>query len=93
MFRVPVDDDGMIDLDDLPPAKKPNPWLALSHFFELISQLFHAFYGFFDALSCYAAASGVWKQQQDEFQMAASRDIETITSGGFDATTGSTGTG
>ncbi len=97
MFDDEFDDD---DLDDAPEfAPKPpvkgsgSKWLVLGSFFELITNIFKAFAQFFDSLTDESLATYRRAQNKDKFVLEASREIEMLINGDYDATTSQARTG
>lgn len=100
MMRFPVNDDGFDDDDEIgvvynpdgtkwvPSApKKSNLWIIVGGFLELIGDLFKCFGKFFDTLTEESLAKYRYEQSQHAFQQQASREIEMLTSGDYDAAT------
>lgn len=103
MDHFPIDDDDD-DFDDSKSAflptgspKKGTKWLVLGAFFELVGELFKAFHGFFESLTEEALAKYRAERYRQAFAEQASREIEMLVSGEFDAPTaessGSVGSG
>jgi hypothetical protein len=93
MERIPVDDDddeiGVV-YNPLSP-KKGSKWLILGAFFELIGDLFKAFHSFFYSLTEESLAKYRAERSRQAFAEQASREIEMLTSGEFDAPTAESG--
>lgn len=88
MDRFPIDDDDD-DLDEAPvisAPKKGNRWLVIGAFFELIGDLFKSFGKFFDTLTDESLAKFRYERNKQDFMIQASREIEMLTSGEYDAT-------
>lgn len=100
MDRFPIDDDDD-DLDDAMglkadplssgSPKKGAKWLVLGAFFELIGDILKAFYSFFDSLTEESLAKYRAERFRQAFAEQASREIEMLTSGMYDATTTESG--
>lgn len=100
MERFPTDDDD--DETDVAYApalspRKGSKWLILGAFFELIGNLFEAFHEFFDSLTEESLAKYRAERARQSFAEQASREIEMLVSGKYDAPTtesgGSVGSG
>lgn len=87
-MRFPDDDDETV-VDTAPPAKpkKASKWIIVAAFFELIGDLLKSFAQFFDALEDESLARFRYERSQQDFQEQASREIEMLTSGEYDAAT------
>lgn len=97
MERFPIDDDDD-DMQSLPnfmgtvsatpplSPKKGTKWLVLGAFFELIGDLFKAFHGFFGSLTEESLAKYRAERARQTFAEQASREIEMLVSGKYDAT-------
>lgn len=90
------------DFDDDAEAYAPTPpgspkkgakWLILGAFFELIGDLFKAFSIFFGSLTEESLAKYRAERNRQAFAEQASREIEMLTSGKYDATTTESGRG
>lgn len=95
MERFPIDDFDDEDMPNFMGMASPNPplspkkgtkWLVLGAFFELIGNLFKAFYGFFDSLTEESLAKYRAERARQSFAEQASREIEMLVSGEYDAT-------
>lgn len=89
MERFPIDDDD--DEVVMPVAlpvspRKGSKWLVLGALFELIGNLFQAFHGFFESLMEESLAKYRAERARQAFAEQASREIEMLTSGKYDAT-------
>jgi hypothetical protein len=100
MDRDPIyddDDDDSMKLPESPLAfgspKHGTKWLVLGAFFELIGDLFKAFHNFFDSLTEESLAKYRAARYRQAFAEQASREIEMLTSGAYDATTTESGRG
>jgi hypothetical protein len=93
--RFPIDDDDDDEPTPLPTGspKKGTKWLVLGAFFELIGDLFKAFHGFFDSLTEESLAKYRAERYRQAFAEQASREIEMLTSGKYDATSTDTSRG
>lgn len=83
-----------VDFDDKPiwqVTKKRPLWLIVGAFFELISNILKAFTGFLDIASDASLQRFTWRNERERFMQQAAREIETLTSGDYDASTFSTG--
>jgi hypothetical protein len=92
MDRDPIyddDDDDSMRLTESPLAsgspKRGTRWLLLGAFFELIGDLFKAFHSFFDSLTEESLAKYRAERYRQTFAEQASREIEMLTSGKYDA--------
>lgn len=93
MERFPIDDDDedmpnfMGTISATPPLspKKGTKWLVLGAFFELIGNLFKAFYSFFDSLTEESLAKYRAERARQAFAEQASREIEMLISGDYNA--------
>jgi len=89
-MRSPFDDDDEDEVPVLatPPGspKKGTKWLILGAFFELIGDLFKAFTNFFDSLTEESLAKYRAERNRQAFAEQASREIEMLVSGKYDAT-------
>lgn len=106
MQRFPIDDDDDFEfdpedggipatkLDTLVTAyKKGSKWVIIGAFFELIGDFFKSFAKFFDVCMDSSLTKFKYERQQQEFQQQASREIEMLISGAYDATTTESGRG
>lgn len=91
-----------VDFEDDEPApfsktKKHPLWLVVGAFFELIGNILRSFSGFMDILQDVALQRFTEQNDRERFIMQASREIEMLTSGEYNATTtesgGSVGSG
>jgi hypothetical protein len=73
--------------------KKGSKWVIIGAFFELIGDLFKSFAKFFDVCMDASLTKFKYERQQQEFQQQASREIEMLTSGAYDATSTESGRG
>ena len=78
------DDDDM-DTPALPAPKKGNKWLVIGAFFELISDILKTFAKFFDTITDESLAKFRYERNKQDFMIQASREIEMLTSGEYDA--------
>lgn len=78
------DDD--MDAPVLTAPKKGNKWLVIGAFSECIADLFKAFAKFFDTLTDESLAKFRYERSKQDFMIQASREIEMLTSGKYDAT-------
>lgn len=93
MERFPIDDDdedmpnfmGMASPTPPLSPKKGTKWLVLGAFFELIGDLFKSFHNFFDSLTEESLAKYRAEHARQAFAEQASREIEMLTSGKYDA--------
>lgn len=98
-FPIDDDDDDEVDVKSPPPLspKKGTKWLILGAFFELIGELFQAFHNFFESLTEESLAKYRADRARQSFAEQASREIEMLVSGKYDATStesgGSVGSG
>lgn len=95
MERFPIDDDDE-DFDDapvLPAPKKGNKWLVIGAFFELVGDLFKSFAKFFETMTDESLAKFRYERHRQDFMEQASREIEMLTSGKYDATSTESGRG
>ena len=90
-------DDDVMDAPVLVAPKKGNKWLVIGAFFELFGDFFKSFAKFFDTLTDESLAKYRYERNKQDFMIQASREIEMLTSGKYDATTaessGSVGSG
>lgn len=89
------DDEDFDDhLDTLVVAyKRGSKWVIIGAFFELLGDFFKMFAKFFDVCMDASLTKFKYERQQQEFQQQASREIEMLTSGKYDATTTESGRG
>jgi hypothetical protein len=88
------DEDFDDHLDTLVVAyKKGSKWVVIGAFFELIGDFFRSFAKFFDTCTDASLTKFKYERQQQEFQQQASREIEMLTSGAYNATTTESGRG
>lgn len=80
------DDDDM-DSPVFPAPKKGNKWLVIGAFFEFIADVFKAFAKFFDTITDESLAKFRYERNKQDFMIQASREIEMLTSGKYDAAT------
>jgi hypothetical protein len=73
--------------------KKGSKWAVIGAVFELIGDLFKSFAKFFDVCMDASLTKFKYERQQQEFQQQASREIEMLTSGAYDAATTESGRG
>ena len=89
-MRFPIDDDDDEELVPFPTPpgspKKGTKWLILGAFFELIGDLFKAFAMFFSSLTEESLAKYRAERNRQAFAEQASREIEMLVSGKYDAT-------
>lgn len=71
----------------LPVNHRASKWMVLGALFELMTDISKAFASFFDAMTDEALSKYRRQRNQDEFIQQASREIEMLTSGEYDATT------
>lgn len=71
----------------LPVEHRASKWMILGAFFELMTDIAKAFSTFFEALTDESLSKYRRQRNRDEFIQQASREIEMITSGDFDAST------
>ena len=71
----------------LPVEHRASKWMVLGAFFELMTDIAKAFASFFDSLTDEALSKYRRQRNRDEFIQQASREIEMLTSGDYDATT------
>lgn len=97
MSGFPIDDDDEDEVKAFPAPpgspKKGTKWLILGAFFELIGDLFKAFTNFFDSLTEESLAKYRAERNRQAFAEQASREIEMLTSGKYDATSTESGRG
>lgn len=86
-------DDDVMDAPVLAAPKKGNKWLVIGAFSELIGDLFKSFAKFFDTLTDESLAKFRYERNKQDFMIQASREIEMLTSGKYDATTTESGRG
>jgi hypothetical protein len=79
------DDDDVMDTPVLTAPKKGNKWLVIGAFFELIADVFKAFATFFDTMTDESLGKFRFERNQQDFMIQASREIEMLTSGEYDA--------
>lgn len=79
------DDDDDFDEVPVPPAKRPNFWIVVSAFFELLATFCKAGGRFFDTVEEEFLTKWRYDREQRQFQLEASRAIEMIVSGDYDA--------
>lgn len=91
------DDDDLDDAEEFTPRppvnRKGGRWLVLGSFFELMTNICKAFAQFFDSLTDESMSQYRNQRNKDEFISQASREIEMLISGEFDATTSQARTG
>jgi hypothetical protein len=68
------------------PPKKGSLWLVLGSITELLADLFGSFRKFFDALTEESMSKYRYTRSAQEFHQQAAREIETLISGAYDAT-------
>lgn len=71
----------------LPVDHRATKWMVLGAFFELITDIFKALAKFSDTLTDESLAKYRRQRNKDEFIQQASREIEMLTSGDYDAAT------
>lgn len=71
----------------LPVEHRASKWMVLGSFLELLTDVCKALAKFFDALTDEALSKYRRQRNKDEFIQQASREIEMLTSGDYDATT------
>lgn len=86
-------DDDIMDAPVLPAPKKGNKWLVIGAFSEFVADLFKAFAKFFDTLTDESLAKFRYERNKQDFMEQASREIEMLTSGKYDATSTESGRG
>ncbi len=79
-------DDDVMDAPVLPAPKKGNKWLVIGAFSEFVADLFKAFAKFFDTLTDESLAKFRYERNKQDFMAQASREIEMLTTGKYDAT-------
>jgi hypothetical protein len=79
------DDDDVADTPVLTAPKKGNKWLVIGAFFELISDILKTFAKFFDTITDESLAKFRYERNKQDFMIQASREIEMLTSGEYDA--------
>jgi hypothetical protein len=79
-------DDDVMDAPVLVAPKKGNKWLVIGAFFELIGDMFKAFAKFFDMITDESLAKYRYERNKQDFMIQASREIEMLVSGEYDAT-------
>lgn len=79
-------DDDVMDAPVLPAPKKGNKWLVIGAFSEFVADLFKAFAKFFDTLTDESLAKFRYERNKQDFMVQASREIEMLTTGKYDAT-------
>lgn len=84
-------DDDVADAPVQPRPKKGNKWLVIGAFSEFIADLFKAFAKFFDTLTDESLAKFRYERSKQDFMEQASREIEMLTSGDYDAATTESG--
>lgn len=89
MWEYEFDDDDLEDEDEarLPVDHRASKWMVLGAFFELMTDIAKAWAKLFDALADESLAKYRRQRNRDEFIQQASREIEKLTSGDYDATT------
>lgn len=94
-FPIDDDDEDEVKASPTPPGspKKGTKWLILGAFFELIGDLFKAFTNFFDSLTEESLAKYRAERNRQAFAEQASREIEMLVSGKYDATSTESGRG
>jgi hypothetical protein len=75
------------------PPKKGSLWLVLGSVTELLADLFGSFRKFFDTLTEESMAKYRYTRSAQTFHQQAAREIETLISGAYDATTTESGRG
>ena len=78
-------DDDVMDAPVLAAPKKGNKWIVIGAFFELIADLFKTFSKFFDTLTDESLAKYRYERNKQDFMIQASREIEMLVSGEYDA--------
>jgi hypothetical protein len=78
-------DDGDDDTPVLPAPKKGNKWLVIGAFFELIADVFKSLAKFFDTITDESLSKFRYERNKQDFMIQASREIEMLTSGEYDA--------
>ena len=78
-------DDDVMDAPVLAAPKKGNKWLVIGAFFELIGDMFKSFAKFFDMITDESLAKYRYERSKQDFMIQASREIEMLVSGEYDA--------
>jgi len=79
-------DDDAMDAPVLAAPKKGNKWLVIGAFFELIADLFKSLSKFFDTMTDESLSKYRYERNKQDFMIQASREIEMLVSGEYDAT-------